>query len=671
MRIDVDNRPGSLPPNPHISLPALTNYSIPPDNPYVGVTNFNGISVNPTNVRTEFWAVGMRNPWRFTFDPFSGAMYVGHVGQSTVEWVNLINKGSNPGWNWFEGDKQWTNSAQIPTNFVLTPPLVEYGHTNGRVCIIGGVVSRGLNLSQLYGSYLYADYGSGEIWSLKNTGTNVTQNSVIMTDPESTLAHISAFGVDPSNGDILYSVLRNGNNSLIRRIVYINTTNGAPLPATLANTGAFTNLTTLAVAPGIVSYDINVPFWSDNAIKTRWFSVPNTNLTITFNRDSNYTFPTGSVWIKHFELELTNGVAASRTRLETRLLVKNINGVYGVTYRWGGSTTNATLVGEGGLDENFVIDDGGGILRTQVWHYPSRAECLVCHTPVGGFALGFNTPQLNKNFNYASATTNQIAALSLAGYYNTNVTSLRTLRALAHPTNTAVSLEYRARSYLAANCSQCHQPGGTSQALWDSRITSITASAGLVNGPLLDNGGNLNNRVLAPGSIPNSMMLTRISTPGLLRMPPLDSNVLDTNGISLLSAWVTNTMPSYQTFADWQIANFGSNNAPNTAANADPDGDFAQNYLEYLTGTDPLQSTSNWKIAVQRAANISQVSFTQIANRGFEVQGTTDLFNSNSWSALDVAGNEPFFWITNRAAVISDPSSNSASKYYRVRVFEP
>jgi hypothetical protein len=130
-------------------------------------------------------------------------------------------------------------------------------------------------------------------------------------------------------------------------------------------------------------------------------------------------------------------------------------------------------------------------------------------------------------------------------------------------------------------------------------------------------------------------------------------------------------MPSYQTFADWQIANFGSNNAPNTAANADPDGDFAQNYLEYLTGTDPLQSTSNWKIAVQRAANISQVSFTQIANRGFEVQGTTNLFNSNSWSVLDVAGNEPFFWITNRSAVISDPSSNSASKYYRVRVFEP
>lgn len=671
MRIDVDNRPGSLPPNPHVSLPALTNYSIPLDNPYVGATNFNGISVNPTNVRTEFWAVGMRNPWRFTFDPFTGAMYLGHVGQSTVEWVNLVTKGCNPGWNWYEGSKQWTNSAQIPTNFVWTPPLVEYGHTNGRVCIIGGVVSRGLNLAQLYGSYLYADYGSGEIWSLKNSGTNVTQNSVIMTDPDVGSAHISTFGVDPSNGDILYAALRSGNNSFIKRIGYNNSTNGAPLPATLANTGAFTNLTTLAVAPGIVPYDINVPFWSDNAIKSRWFSVPNTNLTISFNRDSNWSFPTGSVWIKHFELELTNGVAASRTRLETRLLVKNTNGVYGVTYRWGGSPTNATLVAEGGLDESFVIDDGGGILRTQVWHYPSRAECLVCHTPVGGYALGFNTPQMNKDYNYGSATTNQIAALSLAGYYNTNVTSLRTLRALAHPTNAAVSLEYRARSYLAANCSQCHQPGGTSQALWDARITSITASAGLVNGALLDNGGNASNRVLTPGSVPNSMMLTRISTPGLLRMPPLDSNVLDTNGISLLSAWVTNTMPSYQTFADWQTAFFGSTSGANAAATADPDGDFAFNYLEYLTGTDPLQSTSNWKIAFQRTGGVSQVKFTQLANRAFEVQGATNLFNSNSWAPLDVSGNEPFFSITNRPALVTDPATNLPSKFYRVRVFEP
>src|SRR5262249_40381386 len=155
-------------------------------------------------------------------------------------------------------------------------------------------------------------------------------------------------------------------------------------------------------------------------------------------------------------------------------------------------------------------------------------------------------------------------------------------------------------------------------ALWDARIATITASAGLVDGPLMDVLGDSNNRVLKPGSINNSALLTRISTPGLLRMPPLDSTVLDTNGISLLSRWVTNDLPAYQAFADWQLARFGSTNAPNAAATSDPDGDSAVNYLEYLTGTDPLQSTDNWRIAVQTVGSAAQVQFTQIANRAFE-----------------------------------------------------
>jgi len=668
MRIDVDNLPGNLPPNPHPALPSLTNYSIPSDNPYVGATNFNGFSVNSTNVRTEFWAVGMRNPWRFCFDPVTGTMYLGHVGQVTIEWINIITKGANCGWNYYEGSKQWTNSSQIPTDFVWTPPIAEYGHTNGRLCVIGGVVSRGFRISQLYGAYLYGDYGSGEIWALRNVGTNVIQNSVILTDPG---AVIGTFGVDPSNGDVLYAALRSGINSQIKRINYNATTNGAPIPPTLAATGVFTNLTSLAVAKGIVPYDINVPFWSDNAIKSRWFSVPNTNLTIGFNRADAWSFPTGAVWIKHFELELTNGVPASRQRLETRLLVKNTNGVYGVTYRWATSLTNATLVPEAGLDESFFIDDGFGNVRTQVWHYPSRTECLLCHTPAGGYGLGFTTAQLNHDFDYGTGPTNEIAALSLAGYFNTNVTGFHLLPALAAATNESVSLEYRVRSYLAANCSQCHQGVGSAEALWNAVITTPTALAGIVNGPLLDNNGDTNNLVVKPAALANSMMLTRISTPGSLRMPPIGSNLLDTNAINLLSAWITNALPSYQTFADWQLAIFGSTNDPNAALTADPDSDGANNYLEYLTGTDPLQSTNFWAIGIQATNGAVQISFTQIANRGFELQASTALSDSNAWSALDLPGNEPFFSVTNRPAVIADPAWDPTNKFYRVRVFPP
>src|SRR5205807_865855 len=187
--------------------------------------------------------------------------------------------------------------------------------------------------------FIYGDYNSGEVWALRSNGTNLTQNTLLFTD--TTFPMIGTFGVDPASGDVLYTALRNGTVSQIKRIIYDATTNGAPIPATLANTGAFLNLTTLAAAPGIVPYSVNAPFWSDNALKTRWFSIPNTSLAMGFNRTQSWSFPAGAVWIKHFELELTNGVAASRRRLETRLLVKNTNGVYGVSYRWGTALTNA------------------------------------------------------------------------------------------------------------------------------------------------------------------------------------------------------------------------------------------------------------------------------------------------------------------------------------------
>jgi glucose/arabinose dehydrogenase len=217
MRIDVDKNAGNPAPNPHASaLPSLTNYAIPFDNPWIGATNFNGATVNSNQVRTEFWAVGMRNPWRFSFDPLTGQMYLGHVGQATLEWVNLVGKGDNAGWNFFEGSKQWTNN--LPTGFTHIPPLVEYGHTNGRSAIIGGVVYQGNRAPQLSGAYLYADEGSSEVWVLRHNGMTVTENTVIFKD---TGALPSSFGIDPSNGDVLYTAIRSGNNSIIKRILSV------------------------------------------------------------------------------------------------------------------------------------------------------------------------------------------------------------------------------------------------------------------------------------------------------------------------------------------------------------------------------------------------------------------------------------------------------------------
>lgn len=657
LRIDVDKRPGNLAPNTHPASSA--NYSIPIDNPFIGATNLNGVTLNPASVRTEFWAIGLRNPWRTSFDPVTGQLYVGDVGQGAREEVDVIVKGGNYGWYYREGKIQRPGSGTPPVGFSAIDPILDYDRNTGSI-VIGGVVYRGTQLAQLSGAYIFGDAGSGRIWMLRHSGTNILQFQQLLTE-----FGVVAYGVDPRNGDVL---MANQSSDTIRRLVYNSTQTGTPLPATLAATGAFADLATLSPNPGIVPYDLNVPFWSDHAIKRRWFSVPNTNLTLTLNADSNWFFPTGTVWIKHFDLELTNGVPASRQRLETRLLVRNADGVYGLTYRWGTNTTNAVLVPEGGTNEDFTVYDGA-TSRVQTWRYPSRAECLTCHTAVGGLGLGFNTAQLNRDFDYGGTVTNQLRTLSLAGYFSNGIPAPNNLRALAHPTNTTVGLEYRVRSYLAANCVQCHQPGGTALGNWDARISNPLSLAGLVNGPLVNGTADPANRVIVPGDTAHSMLLSKISQRGPGQMPPLGSTVLDTNAVALVTAWITTDLTNYQTFAQWQFSKFGSINTPNSTATDDFDGDGSSNFQEYLLGTNPLIAANVWKISLTTSNGQAQISFPRMANRGFEVQGSTNV--AGPWQPLDLPGNRVLPSAVTSPAVVEDSASGAPSKFYRIRTFEP
>src|SRR5690606_12754121 len=116
------------------------------------------------------------------------------------------------------------------------------------------------------------------------------------------------------------------------------------------------------------------------------------------------------------EIEMTNGVPESRRRLETQFLVRNPEGVYGVSYRWTDPPTNAVIVPEGGLDETLLIQDGG-IVRTQVWHYAGRNECLQCHNAAARWILGFNARQLNRPVPTDDGPADQLPRLVAAGYF--------------------------------------------------------------------------------------------------------------------------------------------------------------------------------------------------------------------------------------------------------------
>jgi uncharacterized repeat protein (TIGR03806 family) len=682
LRLDVDHRPGSLPPNPHHShfpsassynnhygLPSgVGHYAIPADNPFVGATaNPDGTPLlDPARVRTEFWAVGLRNPFRFTFDA-DGTLYCGDVGYNGYDEVNLIVRGGNYGWPFREGWAAGPRAGDEPDGFTALPPLLalpvaDWAFTNQLVsrALIGGVVYRGTQFPELQGKYIFGDNWQGTIWAATLSGSNPASAEYLFTDVPFGPVQ---FARHPATGELLWVNLQ----GTVNRLTYVAPS--VDLPTNLSDTGVFSDLPQLTPQPGVVPYQVNVPFWSDGALKFRWFSVPDATLPIHFQPDYNWSFPTGTVWVKHFELELTNGVSASRRRLETRLLVKHETGVYGLTYRWGDSITNALLVPAGGATETFVTY-AAGLGRTQTWHYPSRMQCLSCHNQNSGGALGFNTAQLNRDFDYDGQTTNQLQALADAGYFSAPLTNRHALRALAPAEEASISLEYRVRSYLEANCSYCHQPGGPTPGLWDGRIATQTLQAGLIDGALAENFGNLGARVIARGNVVNSMIPHRVAASDAGRMPPLGSTVQDEVALGLLSAWITNDLPGVLTWSEWQLANFGATNHPAGGPADDFDGDRASNELEFLTGTDPTNELSNWVLSLTLSNATARLEFPRLANRSYLLEFATNL-SAAIWYPVDRAENRPRFASTNTAGTLWDTTGGAGEKFYRVRVTAP
>ena len=205
LRIDVDRKPGSLTPNPHPSVHPGT-YAVPPDNPFVGATSFNGARVDPARVRTEFWAVGLRNPWRMAFDPATGRLWCADVGLKLREEIDLIDRGGNYGWNYREGTIAGPRSRP-PADAHFIEPIWDYDHSEG-LCIIGGFVYHGKNYPDLDGKYLFADYNFPKIWALDPDGDKrVGPDRVRQIAGEIGLV---ALVPDPVNGDALLTNLASG-----------------------------------------------------------------------------------------------------------------------------------------------------------------------------------------------------------------------------------------------------------------------------------------------------------------------------------------------------------------------------------------------------------------------------------------------------------------------------
>jgi uncharacterized repeat protein (TIGR03806 family) len=506
LRIDVDGTAGALP------------YAIPPTNPFASSTG---------TERKEIYAWGLRNPWRFSFDRTAGTLWCGDVGQGLNEEVDVVTNGGNYGWRAYEGNASFSPADQNRGPFIA--PVYEYARSTGMGnCIIGGFVYRGPSLPSLVGAYTFSDNGGGGVWAMVSDGLTASQVVQI-----GSVNQPSSFGED-ANGELYVCELSGG----IRKFVPTGG-GGGTFPQRLSDTGIFRDLATLTPETGLIPYEVNAQLWSDGATKSRLMALPGVE-RITFSTDGAWTFPVGTAFVKTFHLPLTVGDPSSAVRVETRVLIQGTSGWDGYTYRWRDDQTDADLL-HGADTRTFTVSDPAapGGSRSQTWQFPSRTDCMRCHTAAAGRVLGVHTRQIHRLHDYDGVVDDQLRAWDHVSLFTRSIGWPGPFPAHADPTNAGAAVSARARAYLDVNCSMCHRPGGPSQSPMDLRTLASVAQMNVRDvAPQFGDLGVSNPRIVASGDRSRSILWHRMRRLDGFRMPPLASSVIDAIGEDLIGAWI-------------------------------------------------------------------------------------------------------------------------------------
>lgn len=564
LRIDVDHPSGDRP------------YSVPGDNPFVG----------QSSVRPETWAYGFRNPWRIATDPRTGHIWVGNNGQDLWEQAFLVERGANYGWSVFEGGHPFYLQRKLgPTPHVL--PTVEHPHSEFR-SLTGGEVYYGKRHPELVGAYIYGDYSTGKVWGVKVDSQRHIEWHKELVD---TALQISAFVLDADGELLIVDHRGNGDGGLYALEVnpLVKAAEASTdFPRTLSETGLFASVREHRMQPSLVPYSVNSPLWSDGAYKERWMALPGDDPRIEVTPTRGWNFPNGTVLVKSFALELQQGQPDSRRWVETRLLTKQDGEWFGYSYRWNKEQTEAELVGKDGVDQEYSIRTADGEQR-QTWHYPSRTECMVCHSRAANFVLGTNTLQLNKDHDYGAVTDNQLRVLEHLGLLSINwrdgaidamrrdlkgegksekelneyierqtknrggeeikrskmfVADPAENERLIDPYDPKQPLDLRARSYLHANCAHCHVEAGGGNAQIDLEFNVAADKRRLFNvTPVHHTFGISDARLIAPGDPDKSVLLYRVSHRGQGQMPQVATTLADKSAVDMLREWILSLRP--------------------------------------------------------------------------------------------------------------------------------
>jgi len=540
VRIDVDQDPRRSHATRRQPRGGRTaHYAIPNDNPFLDPQG---------GALEEFWAIGFRNPHAISFDRAGGRLWAGELGNTDREEIDLVEKGGNYQWPYREGRKK---AGEPPATLIGDErlPIYQYPHAAHK-CVIGGFVYRGEEHPDLYGRYVFGDNASNAVWSLEYDGQRADVVELTrVPGGRQYRGGIAGFGVG-AKGEILMlrAGLKAGIYTLRRRAAETVT-----IPATLSASGIFDDVRTLTPTPGLIPYDVNVPQWADGARLRRFLAVPHGGVRkldpekeqVGFSEQGAFALPEGSVVVQHLDLPFDERDPARSRPLETRVLVRQADAdFYGLSYRWRDDGSDADLL-DGERRDEIRVTTSDGRAETRDWTFPSRGDCLRCHTPNVGSVLGLNARQLGRDFGYASRRAGQLRTWNHIGMFRERLdeSRLAALPRLSPPGDASASLEQRVRSYLDANCAHCHNPGGV-QALFDARYATALAEQGLIDGPVLQPLGMEAARVVAPGDPGRSLLYFRLYSVGEIGMPPVAKNRLDQQAADLIAEWIGAISPS-------------------------------------------------------------------------------------------------------------------------------
>jgi uncharacterized repeat protein (TIGR03806 family) len=527
LRIDVDHPDPGRP------------YGVPSDNPFLG----------QSGVRPEIWAFGFRNPWKISVDRETGDLWVGDVGWELWELIIRAEKGGNYGWSVMEGPQPvHVDAPRGPSP--VRPPTKAHPHSEA-ASITGGAVYRGDRLPELRGTYVYGDYQSGTIWGLRHDGQKLTWSGELAKTP----LHLVAFG-ETHRGE-LYLIDHDRSHQIYRLVKNQAAASRSDFPRRLSQTGLFASTRDHRLAPGVVSYEINSPLWSDGETAERLLAIPGTG-RIAVEDTGVWKFPEGSVLARTVSVERRAGDPSSRVRLETQVLHREDGAWRPYTYLWDDDQADASLADAGGATRSIVVDDpeAPGGRRSYAHRFAARTECILCHNPwveqkttIFGFQsaspLGLNTPQLNRALqNVASEnggdSANQLDRLHRLGLLDRKPELGRLpVARLAGVDDPTADLDLRVRSYLQTNCAHCHQfnaGGAATIALGIEYPLDQTRT--LDARPLQGTFGIEGARIIAPGDPDSSVLLYRIAKLGGGRMPRIGSSRVDDRAVRLIRDWI-------------------------------------------------------------------------------------------------------------------------------------